>query len=83
MHMPIRRKKLRILYRLVGKDNTPITHEDLEEYHEFSMFFVSSDGLVLPITPYTDHNVLSRIPFGKYMYKEDLEKLVFTNEEVK
>ena len=81
--MPIRRRKLKKnLYHLAGKDNIPITREDLEEYHEFSMFFVSSDGLVIPITPYTDHKTLSRIPFGKYMYKEDLEKLIFTDEEV-
>lgn len=75
-----RRKKKNIVYH-VG-ENKPITRDYLNGYHELSMFFVSSDGFILPITPYTDHNVLSRITNGKYMYKEDLEYLVFGDSEV-
>ena len=34
-----------VTYRLAGTENeTPITREQLESYHELSMFFVSSDG---------------------------------------
>lgn len=69
-----------VTYRLAGTENeTPITREQLESYHELSMFFVSSDGLVVPITPYTDNNILSRIIGGKYMYKDQLEDLVFNS----
>lgn len=69
-----------VTYHLAGKDNeTSITREQLEGYHELSMFFVSSDGLVVPITPYTDHNVLSRMINGNYMYKDQLEDLVFNS----
>ena len=69
-----------VTYRLAGTENeTPITSEQLESYHELSMFFVSSDGLVVPITPYIDHNSLSHIIGGKYMYKEQLVELIFNS----
>jgi len=69
-----------VTYHLAGKDNeTSITREQLESYHELSMFFVSSDGLVVPITPYTDHNMLSHMINGRYMYKDQLEDLVFNS----
>lgn len=70
-------KKKVINYRLAGSD-TPVTRESLENYNIFSMFFVTKDGLVIPITAYTDHNTLSHICGGKYMYKQDLEALVFS-----
>lgn len=74
------KRKKAVAYRLAGKENeTPITHEQLEIYHELSIFFVSSDGLVVPITPHTDHNMLSHIIGGKYMYKEQLEDLLFNS----
>ena len=80
MRLKFRRKKKAIVYHIA--ENTPITRDYLNGYHEFAMFFVSSDGLVIPITQYTDHNVLSRITYGKFMYKEDLEFLVFGDSEV-
>lgn len=72
------KKKKVVTYHLAGNDN-PITHESLEKYNELSMFFVTSDGLVVPITPYIDHNSLSHIIGGKYMYKEQLVELIFNS----
>jgi len=70
----------KVVYRLAGKDNeTPITHEELEKFHELTMFFVTRDGLVVPINHHTNHDRLSHISGGKYMYKEELEDLVFTS----
>ena len=73
-------KKKVVTYHLAGIDTeTPITREQLESFHELSMFFVSSDGLVVPITSYTDHAILSCVIGGKYMYKNQLEDLVFNS----
>ena len=72
------KKKKVVTYHLAGNDN-PITHESLEKYNERSMFFITSDGLVVPITPYIDHNSLSHIIGGKYMYKEQLVESIFNS----
>lgn len=72
------KKKKVVTYHLAGTDD-PITHESLEKYNNLSKFFVTSDGLIVPITPYTDHNSLSHIIGGKYMYKDQLEELLFNS----
>ena len=72
------KKKKVVTYHLAGTDD-PITHKSLEKYNNLSKFFVTSDGLVVPITPYTDHNSLSHIIGGKYMYKEQLVELIFNS----
>ena len=74
------KSKKEVVYRLAGRDNeTPITHEEMEKFHDLTMFFVTSDGLIVPINHHTNHDILSRISGGKYMYKEQLEDLIFTS----
>lgn len=67
--------KKAVVYRLAGKDE-PIAREHLDSYNNMSMFFVC-DGLVTPITPSTDHRYLDSCIGGKYMYKNQLEEMIF------
>lgn len=69
-----------ITYRLLSDgEEKPITREQLESYDDLSKFFVTSNGLVLPITASTDHKILINISGGRYMYKDELEDIVFTS----
>lgn len=69
-------KKTQVVNYRWSENDTQISCKSLENYNELSMFFVTQDGIVIPITPFTDHDALSHIIGGKYLYKEQLQELL-------
>lgn len=76
----IKRKfKKKITYTFINH-TMPITKADLDKYNNLSMFFVFKSGKVLPLISESRNSLEKYLLHGQYMYKEDLEKLIFSDD---
>ncbi len=70
--------KKEITYSFVGSD-TPVKKEDLAKYGDLALFFVTNHGKILHIDRSLPevNRYMHHLSSGKYMYKDQLEEMIF------